>query len=230
MTGPLESTTPEPGILLLSLSRFEVHNALDGELVDALRRSLDELDTGVRAVVLGSAGPERFCSGADLSVPDAERKAVSDGLYALYEQMITAPVPIIAAVDGPAVGGGAQLALAADVRLGSPRARFKFVGLGHGLSVGPWALPSTAGRRALELVLSQRFLAAEEAVSIGVLDRVADDPLAEAIEIARTVTGLEPSAVRRAKEQVVRGEQLVERLAEERAGNVAVFSGRVRHD
>lgn len=226
--GPLQVATPEPGVLLLSLARPEVHNALDEALVTQLRQQLEPLADTVRAVVLTSHTPGRFCAGADLAVSDAERARVSEALYALLEQMLTAPVPIIAAVDGPAVGGGTLLCLGADVRLGSPRARVKFVGLGHGLAVGTWALPATAGHRSLDLLLSQRFLPAEEAASIGVLDRLVDDPLTEALALARATTDLDRHAVRRAKEQVVHGQQLLERLAEERAGNVAVFTGRVR--
>lgn len=229
MNGPIEYSHPEPGIARVLLNRPDVHNALDGEAVRLLREHIGNAVArdSARVVVLGSATPGRFCGGADLSVSDDERRSVSDELYALYEQMITLEVPIVVAVDGPAVGGGAQLVLTGDVRLGSSRARLRFAGPGHGLSVGVWALPSTVGRRALELVLSQRFVPGEEAVALGLLDRVTDDPLGAAMELARTVTGLEPDAVRRAKTQVVRGERLVERLADERAGNTAVFSGAV---
>ncbi len=226
MSGKLRHTTPFEGVAALDLHRPSVHNALDGELTDTLREAINRVASqpSVRAVVIGSTTPGIFCSGADLSVGDAERQQVSEKLYALYERLLTLAVPVIAAIDGTAVGGGAQLALAADVRLGSPRSRFRFVGPGHGLAVGPWALPSTVGRRGLELVLSQRFLDDEESAGLGLLDRVVDDPAAEALALARGVTVLEPDAVRRAKEQVVRGERLLERLAEERAGNAA-FDG-----
>jgi enoyl-CoA hydratase/carnithine racemase len=226
---PLRNTQPAPGVTLLSLDRPDVHNALDAELVAELRKYIGEAaaDDATRAIVLGSTTPGMFCAGADLTVSDAERRVISDELYALYEQMITLPVPIAAAVDGAAVGGGSQLALAADVRLGSTNARFRFVGPGHGLVVGMWALPSTVGRRAMELVLSQRFVASDEAVTIGLLDRLVEDPLAEAMAFAGTVTELDPLAVARAKERAVQDEQLIARLAEERAGNAAVFTGAV---
>ncbi|GAA0543060.1 enoyl-CoA hydratase/methylglutaconyl-CoA hydratase [Saccharopolyspora erythraea NRRL 2338] len=227
MSTSLRPSEPQAGVLLLALDRPKVHNALDLELVAALRKHISGAGPGTRAIVVCSQTSGRFCAGADLAVPDAERKAVSDELYALFEQMITAPVPIVAAIDGAAVGGGAQLALACDVRLGSERARFRFVGPAHGLSVGPWALPSTVGRHALELIFSQRFVEPEESVRIGLLDRVADAPLAEALAVARTVTGLDPDAVRRAKEHVVHGERLLERLARERTENGAVFTGEV---
>ncbi|MGH3435068.1 MAG: enoyl-CoA hydratase/isomerase family protein [Sciscionella sp.] len=229
MTGGLRQAEPVSDVALLLLDRPAVRNAIDLALVEDLRAWLAELaaQETVRAIVLASATPGMFCAGADLSVADSERRRVSDELYTLYQEMITLGTPVIAAVDGAAVGGGAQLALAADIRLGSGRARFRFAGPGHGLAVGPWALPSTVGRRALELVLSQRFVAAEEAVAIGLLDRLAADPLAEATALADAVRSLDPAAVRRAKEHVVSGERLVERLAEERSGNASVFTGSV---
>jgi enoyl-CoA hydratase/carnithine racemase len=225
----LRCTRPSPAVVVLSLDRPEVHNALDAALLDALRTQVAEAaaDAEVRAVVLGSSTPGKFCAGADLAVPDAQRREVSDELYALYEQLLRLPIPVVAAVDGAAVGGGAQLALAADVRLGSQHARFRFAGPGHGLSVGPWGLPSTVGRRALELVFSQRFVDADEAVAIGLLDRLAEDPLRTAVELAGSVAQLDPDAVRRAKQQVVAGERLLARLAEERSANAAVFTGEV---
>ena len=83
---------------------------------------------------------------ADLSLADDERAQVSDLLYRLYQRMLLSPAPVIAAVDGPAVGGGAQLALASDLRVGGAGARLRFVGPGHGLAVGSWGLPSLVGR------------------------------------------------------------------------------------
>ncbi|MGH3626651.1 MAG: enoyl-CoA hydratase/isomerase family protein [Sciscionella sp.] len=229
MTGCLRHAEPVSGVAVLLLDRPAVRNAIDLALVGELRVRLAELAARntIRAIVLASATPGMFCAGADLSVSDTERRLVSDELYALYQQMITLGTPVIAAVDGAAVGGGAQLALAADIRLGSSSARFRFAGPGHGLAVGPWALPSTVGRRALELVLSQRFVTADEAVAIGLLDRLAADPLAEATALAGAVRSLDPAAVRRAKEHVVGGERLAERLVEERSGNAAVFTGSV---
>ncbi|MGH3494185.1 MAG: enoyl-CoA hydratase/isomerase family protein [Sciscionella sp.] len=214
---------------LLLLDRPAVRNALDSALVRSLTEAIAryvELPC-LRAIVLGSTVRAMFCAGADLSIDDAERREVSDALYGLYEQLVTAGVPVIAAVDGPTVGGGAQLALAADVRIGSADARFRFAGPGHGLAVGPWALPSTVGRRGLELVVSQRFVAAAEAAQWGLLDRIVPEPLVAALELASGIAQLDAAAVRRAKEHVVRGEHLLERMRAERSGNAAVFTGTV---
>ncbi|WP_037062899.1 enoyl-CoA hydratase/isomerase family protein [Pseudonocardia acaciae] len=217
------------GVLTVLLDRPERRNALDAATVAGLHASVEAAgsDPAVRAVVLGSARPGMFCSGADLRVGDDERAEVSDRLYALYQAMIGLPVPLVAAVDGPAVGGGAQLALACDVRFGSARAGFRFAGPGHGLAVGLWALPSTVGRgAAMELALSGRMLTAERARELGLLEHVVADPLAAATELAAGVAALDRDAVARAKSAVVHGERLASRLAAERAGN-AGFTGAV---
>ena len=86
---------------------------------------------------------------------------------------------VVAALDGAAVGGGAQLAIAADLRVAAPAAFLQLAGPGHGLAVGAWGLPSLVGRgRALDLCLSMRPVEREEALAIGLVDRVADDAAA----------------------------------------------------
>lgn len=218
------------GVLTLLLDRPSRHNALDAATVGALHAAVDSAgtDPAVRAVVLGSRTTGMFCSGADLRVGDADRAEVSDRLYGLYQAMIGLPLPMVAAVDGAAVGGGAQLALACDVRIGSPRAGFRFAGPGHGLAVGLWALPSTVGRgAAMELALSGRPLPADRALKLGLLEDVVADPLAAATELAAGVAALDRDAVTRAKAAVVHGEHLPDRLAAERAGNSG-FTGSVR--
>jgi enoyl-CoA hydratase/carnithine racemase len=217
------------GVVTVLLDRAHRHNALDAATVDALQEAFTGAgEPGTRAVVLGSTRPGMFCSGADLRIDDDERAAVSDRLYALYAIMIHLPVPIVAAVDGAAVGGGVQLVLAADVRFGSPRAALRLAGPGHGLAVGLWGLPSAVGRgAAMHLALSGRSLNAEEAHRLGLLEDLDDEPLAAARALAHRVTELDREAVARAKAAVVEGERLPERLAEERAGNRAVFTGAV---
>ena len=122
---------------------------------------------GDAVVLLGSTDPRVFCAGADLSLPMADRAAVSDLLYECYEHMITRPGPVIAVVGGPAVGGGAQLATAADLRIAGPGARLRWAGpAGAGLAVGAWILPDLVGRgMAMELCLTGRWVDAAEAVS-----------------------------------------------------------------
>jgi enoyl-CoA hydratase/carnithine racemase len=192
------------GITTLSLNRPERRNAIDAALTGALRRAF-ETHGGARAVVMRSAHPGMYCAGADLGVADEERAEVSRELYALYGQMVTAPAPIVAALDGPAVGGGAQLAVACDLRVAGPAASIRFLGPGHGLAVGAWALPSLVGRgRALDLCLTGRTVEREEACRIGLVDRLADDASAAAGELAVGLAALEPDAVARVKAVVSR--------------------------
>ncbi len=222
---------PAEGVHAVLLDRPASRNAINAAMVGALHEAVTAAaDRSVRAVVLGSTTPGSFCSGADLRVGDDERAAVSDRLYELYAAMIGLPVPVFAAVDGAAVGGGAQLVLAADVRIGSPRAHVRFVGPAHGLAVGLWALPSAVGRGgAMELALSGRPVLPDEAQRLGLLDRIDDDPKACAVQLATAVTALDGDAVARAKAAVVEGERLAERLDTERTGNRAVFTGAVPH-
>src|SRR5579875_3824704 len=151
----------DDGIVTLSLNRPERRNAVDAALASALRGAL-EAHVGARAIVMRSAQAGMFCSGADLGVPDDERAHVSRELYALYGEMVAVRAPIVAALDGPAVGGGAQLAVACDLRVAGPTASVRFVGPGHGLAVGAWALPGLVGRgRALDLCLTGRTVERE---------------------------------------------------------------------
>jgi enoyl-CoA hydratase/carnithine racemase len=202
------------------------HNRISAPVVDGIRRALAAVAEPV--VILRSSQPGVFCSGADLTLADEQRAAVSDGLYALYEEMRVSPAIIIAAVDGPAVGGGAQLALAADVRIAGPTAWLRFVGVGHGLVVGAWGLPALVGRgRALEICLSMRKVPAAEAAAIGLVDRLADDPRAAAEELAAQIATAEGDAVVRAKRLVRSSGGAEAALAAERHGNFAVWDGSV---
>jgi enoyl-CoA hydratase/carnithine racemase len=207
------------------MDRPAKRNAVDRELAQALLEAFDGPDAAV--VVLGSTGPEAFCAGLDLSLEAPERAAVSDLLYELYERMLTSPAPVVAAIAGPAIGGGAQLAIASDVRVAGPNARIRSAGAGHGLAVGAWGLGSLVGRgRAMDLCLSMREVSADEAAAIGLVDRVADDPDAAALRFATQVTGLDRAAVARVK-RLVASDDLLESLRRERRENAAAWSGEI---
>jgi enoyl-CoA hydratase/carnithine racemase len=216
MTLQIDRSIPE--VLILRLDRPQSRNALDLELVERLQEALGAVQA--RAVVLGSTDPACFCAGADITVADEERVRISERLYALYHTMLSLDVPIVAAVGGHAVGGGAQLAVAADLRIGTPSTRFRFTGPGHGLAVGGWGLPSLVGRgRALDLCLAMRPVAAEEALRIGLLDRLVDDADAEAAELARHLAALDAAAVGRIKSLVREATGVLALLERERDGN-----------
>jgi enoyl-CoA hydratase len=221
--GSLQVEQRDDQVVALWLDRPAARNALDRALVAALQEAFAL--PGVRAFVLGSTDPRCFCAGADLGLPDAERAAVSDQLYGLYRTMVCAPAPIIAAIEGPAIGGGAQLAIASDLRVGSATARFRFPGPGHGLSVGAWGLPSLVGRgRAIDLCMTMRTVGAQEAASIGLLDRVELDPRQAACVTAAAFAQLDPDAAARIKAVARVATGLLDALDSERAGN-APWSG-----
>jgi enoyl-CoA hydratase len=215
---PLLVDHPRAGVARLLLNRPERHNALDRALVDALHTAVEaERD---RVIVLGSAAPGRFCGGADTSLDDAERAAVSTALYSLYARILELPRPVLVALDGPAVGGGLQLAIACDLRVAAPAAWLQARGPGHGLAVAAWGLPTLVGRsRALDLCLTGRRIDAQEALAIGLVDRVEDDPGSAAVALAAEFAALDEAAVARVKAIVARFGDPAAALAEEAAGN-----------
>jgi enoyl-CoA hydratase/carnithine racemase len=209
---------PHPGVARLLLDRPERHNALDRALVEALHAAVEAEREHV--IVLGSAAPGRFCGGADTAIDDTERAWVSDALYALYARILELPRPVIAAIDGPAIGGGLQLAISCDMRVAAPGAWLGARGPGHGLAVAAWGLPTLVGRgRALDLCLTGRRVDAEEALAIGLVDRVTEDPGAAAVALAAEFAELDESAVARVKALVGKAGDPASALAEEAAGN-----------
>jgi enoyl-CoA hydratase/carnithine racemase len=172
------------GYRWLRLARPERRNALDVALTLALRDALTA-EPEV-PVLLGSADPRVFCAGADLTITDAERAIISDLIYDCCETMITRPGPVIAVVTGAAVGGGAQLAAASDLRIAGPGARLRWIGPpGVDLAVGACLLPDLAGRgAAMDLVLTGRWVEAAEALALGLVNRIEDNPEGAAEQIA----------------------------------------------
>ena len=219
MTHPrLRAERSPHGFRRLLLACPERHNPLDAALARALRDAFAE-DPG-EPVVLGSTGQDAFCAGADMTVGEAERAEVSGLLYQCLEIMITRPGPVIAAVGGPAVAGGAQLATAADLRIAGPAARFRWIGpSGRGLAVGAWVLPDLVGRgRAAELAMTGRWLDATEALALGLVNQVADEPLRAAGELAAELAAGSAGSLARIKMITATG-GLLDRLHAERRAN-----------
>ena len=215
---------PANGVARLRLHRPDTRNALDRGLAQALLDAFTEPDA---SVVILAGGSDAFCSGLDLHLDARERVAVSDLLYQLYEQMLGCPVPIVASIAGHAVGGGAQLVIASDLRVAGPSARIRFVGPGHGLAVGAWGLASLVGRgRAMDVCLTTRWVPADEALSIGLVDRVEADPDAAALGVAAGIAALDGFAVARVK-RLVTDAGLLDALRLERRENLASWSGEI---
>jgi len=215
---------PAAGVLRLRFDRPERRNALDRRVLEALLDAFAAPEEPV--VLLGSTTREAFCAGADLRLADDERAAVSDLLYELYGRMTACDAIVVAALDGPAVGGGAQLAIAADLRVASRGARIQVAGPGHGLAVAAWALPSLVGRgRAMDLCLTMRPVGADEALRIGLVDRLADDAAAAGLGLATELAALDPAAAARVKRVAWASARALDALEDERAGNRAAWSG-----
>jgi 2-(1,2-epoxy-1,2-dihydrophenyl)acetyl-CoA isomerase len=195
------------GIATVTLSRPDKLNALDRELCDDLIAAL-RLVTGseqVRVVVITGAG-RAFCAGADLTVLGEDGPALVAAGKHVALLIRAAPQPVLAAVNGPAAGGGANLALACDYRLAADTASIGQVFHKLGLVPdwgGTYFLPRlTRTSTALELVWSARMVPAAEAQRLGLFDRVV--PAAELAAVARELAAVwaaqPPQAVRRAKE------------------------------
>lgn len=176
-------------VALVTVNDPDRRNAVTGEMSAQLRSAIEqaEADTEVHAVVVTGAG-KAFCAGADLS---ALGSAAEEGLSKLYDGFMavgTCTLPTVAAVNGPAVGAGLNLALAADVRIAGPNALFdpRFQKLGiHPGGGATWMLQRGVGPQVARaaLLFGMRF-DAESAVQHGLALSVADDPVAAALELA----------------------------------------------
>ena len=209
------------GYRWLRLARPQRRNALDVSLTAAIRDAL-AAEPSV-PVLLGSADPGMFCAGADLTISDAERAVVSDLIYDCCHTIITRPGPVIAVLSGAAVGGGAQLAAASDLRIASPAARLRWSGPpGVNLTVGAWLLPDLVGRGpAMDLVLTGRWLEAGEALALGLLNRVSPEPDVLAGEIA---ADLARRGVAAGIKTVMAADGLLDRLQAERVVNRSAWA------
>ena len=202
-------------VALVTLTRADKHNALDVAMFDQIIGAADRLaaEPGVRAVVLHGAGPS-FCSGLDVvSIMSAgggldglvarARGEVPNWFQRAAHAWIELPMPVIAAVHGNCFGGGLQIALGADIRVAAPDARLSVMEVKWGL-VPDMSITRTLPRLvridvAKELTFTGRVFDGTEAAQLGIVTRVADDPLAAARELAAEIAGRSPDAVRAAK-------------------------------
>ena len=195
----------EDGVGLLEMRRPPANyfdEQLIGQIVDAALE-LDD-DPRCRALVLASEG-KHFCAGANFGTDggfDADRVAVSERLYRRAARLFDVQTPVIAAVQGAAVGGGLGLACAADFRVADASTRFvanfALLGFHHGFGLSV-TLPEIVGRQtAADLLLSGRAVRGEEAVHIGLADRLAEPgrQREDALAWARTIAASAPLAVR----------------------------------
>lgn len=214
---------PRPGTAVVTFDRPAVHNAMDWPTMAAFAAAVEALEAraadpagGLRVVVLTGAGEDAFCSGGDqralhthLAHADGERLArVMGDALARLERL---PVPVIAAVNGFALGGGSEIALACDLRVVDEAVRFGLVHLRLGLIPG-WGGGQRLQRlvgygRAVEMMLSARAYGAPELWSLGLAVEVAarGRALPAALAWADRLTAADPAAVRAVKELLQAG-------------------------
>jgi enoyl-CoA hydratase/carnithine racemase len=215
--------TMSDGVADVRLNRADKMNALDAAMFEGLVATTDRLgrEKGLRAVVLSGEG-RAFCAGLDMGRFAAMKESGGNGVTGGEKRDLTArthglanfpqaavwgwrqlAVPVIAAINGVAFGGGFQLALGADIRLLGPEARMSIMEIKWGL------VPDMAGTPILarlvrddilrELTFTGRIFSAQEALQYGLATKLCDDPHAEAMQLAREIAGKSPDAIRAAK-------------------------------
>ena len=245
------SITVDNGIADVRLNRPDKLNALDQAMFQGIVDAGEGLkgEPGVRVVVLSGEG-RGFCAGLDFSsfqamagggdAPPAEEAStqsasdVSSGIMSTSGRIThlgqqaswvwqELEVPVIAAIHGPALGGGIQIALGADIRIVAPDAKLSVLESRWGLipdMIGTAMLPKLVGLDvAKELTFSGRMVSGAEAVQLGLATRVADDPRAAALELAADLAGKSPDALREGKRLLnLSGTRpIAEQFADERA-------------
>lgn len=207
----------EGAVAIVTLNRPKVLNALSSATLAELHAVMTALAAApdVRAIVLTGAGEKSFVAGADINelaaLSPAEAKAHAARGQRVFDLIETLGIPVIAAVNGFALGGGCELAMACTLRIASDTARFGQPEVNLGLTpgyAGTQRLPRLVGRgRALELLLTGDMIAAGRAYEIGLVNRVvpASELRAEALKLAATLAGKAPLAVRYILEAVQAG-------------------------
>ena len=212
---------PAAGVLRITLNRPEAANAFNTQMATDLMDCFEALalepgDT--RCIVLTGSGQRAFCAGGDLKERDGMSDEAWQAQHRVYERMIRAlidcPLPLVAAVNGAAYGGGCELAAAADFVYAASGARFALTETSLGIipgAGGTQMLARAVGeRRAKELIMSARRFDAEEACLWGLVNEVhaAEILLEKTLDAASRIAANAPLAVRQAKQAIHRGLQM----------------------
>jgi enoyl-CoA hydratase len=204
----------EGGRRVLTLDDPDRRNSIDAAMRQDLADAVATVaaDPEARALVVTGAG-SAFCAGADLPAifgdPDRPVADIRRDLHRVYDsflRIMALPIPTVAAVQGPAVGAGLNLAMSCDLRVAGPRARFSATFTSIGLHPGggcTWFLVQAMGpQRAMALLLDGGTVQGPDAVAAGLALAVEDDPLAAALALADRYAALEPDLVRDVKTAV----------------------------
>ena len=217
----LSLSHPRDHILLVTLNRPDVLNAMNTQMGLDLRDLwmgfyVDQAD--LRVIILTGAGQRAFCAGGDLK----QRNNMTDQewqiQHAIFEQatlaLLDCPIPVIAAVNGAAYGGGCEMALSADFIYAARSARFALTETRLGImpgALGTQNLPRACGtRRAKEIILTATPFSAEDGAEWGIVNRVCDDAalIDETLETAERIAGNGPISVRQAKKSISMAQEI----------------------
>lgn len=211
---PVTVDRESDGIAVVTINRALQFNTLSIETLEALDTVLVVIssDPSCLAVIVTGAGGESFAAGADLREVGAltPRSALAFAARGqrVFDRIERAPQIVLAAIDGYCMGGGLDLALACDIRHASPRSTFAHPGSIRGIVTGfggTGRLPRLVGRsRALDLFATGRRIVADEAFQMGLIDRVAGDPLESTREVAASIGDRWPAAAAWMKGSAIR--------------------------
>ncbi|KAI6207276.1 putative 3-hydroxybutyryl-CoA dehydratase [Aphelenchoides fujianensis] len=208
----------DQGIAVLRLHKPDTKNAISRLMLQNLRKSVEDVkfDQKTRVLILKSDVAGAFCTGADLkerkTMPLEEVPRFVDGIRRLTNELSALPMPVIAAIDGFALGGGLELALACDIRVASASSKLGLVETKIAI------IPGAGGTQRLsrlvgpalakELIFTAKVLGGAEAKAIGLVNHVAEDPYAKAREIAHDILKTGPISVRVAKIAIDQGSEV----------------------
>ena len=196
----------ESNISIVNLNRPKSLNALNAAMVAELGKAFDELvaDPQVKAIVI--TGEKNFAAGADITdmVEFNPEEAIDFAFSPVYNKIANCPKPVIAAIEGFALGGAMELALCCDIRIAAPNAKMGFPEISLGIfpgAGGTQRLPRLIGpSKAKKLIFTGAIVKGEEALSLGLVDTLAENPLEEATKLATELAGKAPVAMKLAKE------------------------------
>lgn len=214
MTSLVHFSIQDEQIGIMTLNRPEQANSLSSTMLEEINQLIQEIkhDESIRCLLITGAGSKVFCAGADLKerrlMTEAEARGAVRSIQQTFMEIESIPVPVIAVMNGHALGGGLELALACDLRIAQAGAR---LGLPEtGLAIIPGAggtqrLPRLIGLgKAKELIFTGASLQAEEAIQIGLIERisVADSLMNDAISLAKQIIKNGPLALKEAKQAI----------------------------
>jgi enoyl-CoA hydratase/carnithine racemase len=222
----------EPWLAIITLNREEVRNAISRQMATMLVDRLSELsaDEQIRALVITGAGDKSFSAGADLKerhkMTASQRARHTESIREIADRLYAFQVPVVAAIRGYALAGGAELAIACDFRIAGENAVLGFPEVKRGIFPGAGAverLPRLVGSSwARRLLFTGRQIDANEALTMGLVDSVApvDYVFSEAKRICRDVASQSPAAIRRLKRAIIASESAALDAAREQINHI----------